>query len=399
MKTFTLFLALCLSHIVTAQWNEQNSGITSQLTDVRFQSDTEGFAVGFSKILKTTDGGTNWSTSYTCNYFLEGIEFTQNKIHVIGHDSQSGESKILFSSDNGGSWSELTLPQAGILNDICFATNLIGYAMGTQGTLLKTVDGGISWNVHGTGVSSMIQALYFFDENHGFAAGGFSGGYIFETTDGGATWTEISVAASSFLQGITFVNTAIGYVVGWDGDIFKTTNGGITWLQQTPVQVYGNMDVQFIDQSTGYIVGGGANSAEIQKTTDGGNSWFSQSPTVNQGLVALHFPSPNVGYAVGAGGTILNTSNAGGVSLSELEINSTQVTIYPNPCENQFELVMSSDLWDIDKVEIISDAGAIVYSQAFSEDDPIDVSELTSGVYLVRMSMGDEVMMKKLYKL
>lgn len=399
MKTFTLFLALCLSHVVTAQWNEQNSGITSQLTDVRFQSDTEGFAVGFSKILKTTDGGTNWSTSYTCNYFLEGIEFTQNKIHVIGHDSQSGESKILFSSDNGGSWSELTLPQAGILNDICFATNLIGYAMGTQGTLLKTVDGGISWNVHGTGVSSMIQALYFFDENHGFAAGGFSGGYIFETTDGGSTWTEISVAASSFLQGITFVNTAIGYVVGWDGDIFKTTNGGITWLQQTPVQVYGNMDVQFIDQSTGYIVGGGSNSAEIQKTTDGGNSWFSQSPAVNQGLVALHFPSPNVGYAVGAGGTILNTSNGGGVSLSELEINSTQVTVYPNPCENHFELVMSSESWDIDKVDIISDAGAIVYSQAFSEGDPIDVSELTSGVYLVRMNVGDEVIMKKLYKL
>ncbi|NVK64428.1 MAG: T9SS type A sorting domain-containing protein [Flavobacteriales bacterium] len=398
MKIFTLLLGLLLSQVVTAQWNEQNSGISNQLTDVRFRNDMEGLAIGTYKIMKTTDGGSNWSTSYTCNYFLEAIEFTQNRTYVIGHNAQIGESIILFSSDNGTSWSELTLPQAGILNDICFVTDLIGYTMGTEGTLLKTVDGGISWNAHGTGVSSMIQALYFHDANHGFAAGGFSGGYLFETTDGGLTWTEISVSATSFLQSITFTNVDIGYAVGWDGDIFKTVDGGANWSQQTPVQVYGNMDVQFTENNIGYIVGGSSNSAEIQKTIDGGVNWFSQSPAVNQGLVAVHFPSSGVGYAVGAAGTIVKTSNAGGVSLSELDLNSNKVTIFPNPCENSFELRMSSNELSIDDIEIISDAGAVVYRQSFSKGEKIDVSELESGVYLVKITMGGKVAVKKLYK-
>jgi hypothetical protein len=281
---------------------------------------------------------------------------------------------------------------------VCCQRYLIGYSIGSQGTLLKTIDGGSSWDLHGTGISSMIQEIYFHDTNHGFAVGGFSGGYMYETFDGGLTWTEITVSASSFLQGITFSSPNIGYAVGWDGDIFKTTDAGVNWTQQTPVQVYGNMDVHFTNDNTGYIVGGEAAVAEIQKTIDGGNSWVSQSPVVNHGLIGVHFPSANTGFAVGGGGTILNTSNAGGLTISEIESNSTRITLFPNPCVNSFEFSLSSNLSAIDQIEIISDNGQIVYSQPYAEGKEINVTELLSGVYLVRIQLQEGSIIKKLYK-
>lgn len=398
MKSLVLFSILFLSQLSHSQWYEQASGVSSQLADVGFLNDNEGYAVGNSKILKTSDGGTNWSISYDCSYILESITFTQNKTHIVGHNISTSESMYLKSFDNGASWIETVLPTAGVLSDIFFPSNLIGYTIGSQGILLKTVDGGNSWNPYGTGISSMIEAIYFHDDSHGFAVGGFSGGYMYETLDGGSTWNEISVAATTFLQSITFSSASVGYTVGWDGDIFKTTDGGANWSQQTPVAVYGNLDVCFTDDNTGYIVGGQSSAAEIQKTTDGGNTWTSQSIQVNHGLISIHFPSSNNGFAVGASGTILNTSNAGGVGIYEIESSLVKIEVYPNPCVNNFEIKMSSNAEEVLNIDIISDIGKIVYSQPYLINEAIDVSHLKNGVYLVRINFQGHTLIKKLYK-
>ncbi|MFT5778447.1 MAG: photosystem II stability/assembly factor-like uncharacterized protein [Crocinitomicaceae bacterium] len=396
-----LIILLCLtvtSNFAFTQWNQQSSGINSQLTDVEFINDLEGFAVGNSKILKTINAGVDWTLSYDCDYLLESVEFTVNKIIVVGYDIFNSQSIALISNDNGVTWIETVLSPAGFLYDVDFPTDLIGYTMGSQGILLKTVDGGNTWNVYGTGISSLIQDIYFHDSSHGFAVGGLSGGYIYETLDGGATWIEIVISATSFLQGIYFSSTNIGYAVGWDGDIFKTINGGLNWTQQTPVQVYGNMDVYFVDDNVGYIVGGGAFIAEIQKTEDGGNTWFSQSPLVNYGLIGVHFPSTDIGYTVGDGGTILNTDNGGGVSLDELEAGSTQLEVYPNPCTDAFKIKISDDKINNVTISIISDDGKIVFEGAFNNGDEVPVTNLNSGVYLIKIISDDQSFIKKLYK-
>lgn len=398
MKYVALFVILTLSQLSIAQWNQQSSGVTNQLTDVRFKTDTEGYVVGASRILKTTDGGNTWNTVHSSSFYLEAIEITTTKILVVGYNTSTSESMLLSSSNNGVSWIETVLPSAGIVNDIFFPSSQIGYAAGSQGTILKTLNGGITWNVIGSGISSMIQSLYFHDANHGFAVGGFSGGYMYETVDGGLTWNEITVSATSFLQAITFSSTSTGYAVGWDGDIFKTTDGGTSWTQQTPVQVYGNMDVYFTDNATGYIVGGSASSAEIQKTIDGGNSWFSQSPGVSHGLIGLHFPSANTGFAVGDAGTILSTSNGGGLSISELPSTAIDIELFPNPCETSFEFQFSSPLSSIEQVEIISGNGQLVYSEPYAEGNAIDVSQFSSGLYLVKLTIQGQSIIRKLYK-
>lgn len=46
-----------------ASWVEQNSPITDILWDVKFINSTTGFATGYSKIIRTTNGGANWTVN------------------------------------------------------------------------------------------------------------------------------------------------------------------------------------------------------------------------------------------------------------------------------------------------------------------------------------------------
>ena len=81
----------------------------------------------------------------------------------------------------------------------------------------------------------MLYSVHFPDVNTGYAVGNI--GTIVKTTDGGTTWNSQSSGTSYFLYSVYFPDTNIGYAVGGDplgnfGNILKTTNGGTTWTGQ-----------------------------------------------------------------------------------------------------------------------------------------------------------------------
>src|SRR5690606_35849383 len=78
-----------------------------------------------------------------------------------------------------------------------FASPAVGYIGGNDSLLLKTTDGGFTWNqVSYTGVTFFssgehIVDLEFVSESVGYmTVGPYSGTY--KTTDGGSTWTPIN---------------------------------------------------------------------------------------------------------------------------------------------------------------------------------------------------------------
>ena len=75
MKTLLqiLFFSLFVTQMCFAQWLLQNQSTNYPLSNVKFISTTVGWAVGdYGTIIKTTDGGTNWTpqTSGTTNFFM-----------------------------------------------------------------------------------------------------------------------------------------------------------------------------------------------------------------------------------------------------------------------------------------------------------------------------------------
>ncbi|MBK7374502.1 MAG: hypothetical protein IPJ02_02710 [Chitinophagaceae bacterium] len=135
----------------------------------------------------------------------------------------------------------------------------------------------------------------FFDNNTAIAVG--SDGGIAKTTDGGLNWTygvftftnpAGLTAKASFLD-VHFVTSTIAYAVGSPGVMAKTTDAGVTWsFVNTPL--YANAKnintCWFVDANKGYIGGQYNNTTDslpkLYFTLNGGSTWDSiAAPPVN----------------------------------------------------------------------------------------------------------------------
>lgn len=192
------------------------------------------------------------------------------------------------------------------LSTICFINLNTGFAGGYNGTLLKTVTTGNSWQVINLNDTNLyIQKIYFLDQSTGFILANklepfnwFS--QIFKTTNGGDIWfLDQAQIDDVILRNIDYVNSNIGYISGGlyanePGKFFKTTNGGMNWILIETGIPHSLLSQKFINESTGFI---GSDNG-IYKTTDGGISW----QIVHQyysNVYCIKFINPNTGFACG----------------------------------------------------------------------------------------------------
>ncbi len=123
-----------------------------------------------------------------------------------------------------------------------------------------------------TGTTAGFWGVSFATETTGYAVG--DNGIIFKTTDGGNTWKQIESPVKKYLMAIQFVNSTTGYIVGDSGTVLKTTDGGVTWQALNFPNVY-LTELSFVTPDIGYV--SGENSFFIWKTRNGGLSWTADS--------------------------------------------------------------------------------------------------------------------------
>ncbi len=157
-------------------WDLTNTGQSGLVTigygirtgKVYFQDANTGWVLGARGfILKTTDGGENW------NKVILPVEWT-NTMSFAFADSQNGIicGESYFKTENGGdSWMEEPLRDS-ILTDICFADSMNGWIVGEYGMVLKTVDGGHTWNrLEHQATDAAMKSVSFPDQLNGWATG------------------------------------------------------------------------------------------------------------------------------------------------------------------------------------------------------------------------------------
>ena len=111
-----------------------------------------------------------------------------------------------------------------------FRSPRLGWAVGSGGTILKTVDGGKRWKKISLGTTVLLTNVFFLDDKQGWVTG--ASGTIRMTRDGGETWTSQAVDAQVPLYGVTFASPKLGWIVGGSGTILHTKDGGATWSEQ-----------------------------------------------------------------------------------------------------------------------------------------------------------------------
>ena len=340
----------------------------------RMTSRWSGYAVGFGAVFRTVDGGTSWDTvgsRATSVSLTDVIMKSAQQIWTVGGIATHGE--IISSLDGGASWFKPVAFYPKWLRSLKFADSLTGWACGDGGTMLKSTDGGFTWNastsptsadlwkitftdVHhascaGAGVmlsttdggdnwsayqvpnGDDIRSLWFYDRQRGWAAGGSvnSGrGVILHTTDGGASWSVQYSAPVNPFYSIAFQDSVNGWVAG--DIVLKTTDAGTTW-QQYPWTYSGTPScIYFSNSQSGWMA---SYQGEFVHTSDGGVTWQLQKSVNSEAIWAMVAQEAGVGYAVGDGGILKTTSGGSTDAIYYAQPTSIDdfalCPCYPNP--------------------------------------------------------------------
>lgn len=198
------------------------------------------------------------------------------------------------------------------LRSVSFLPSGPAFAVGSNGTIVYSPDGGISWSRQTSGTGSTLRSVNFVDPSTARAVG--DSGTILTTDNGGSIWANRSILTVQNLMSVHFLDQQNGLVVGTKGLIIKTSDGGFSWSSLTSGTILALRSVQLLDASTAIAVG---DSLTIWKTTDAGVTWRNRRPTVIPGaqlgrsLLSVQFPNAMTGFAVGEGGEYLKSTDGG----------------------------------------------------------------------------------------
>jgi photosystem II stability/assembly factor-like uncharacterized protein len=170
-------------------WEELITGISNSIISMHFINDSIGIAVGgqpsLGQIIKTQDGGVNWSIieSPSSNY-LQSVFFTSQEIgYVVGW-----EGEILKTNDCGNSWEiQNSVSMLGNL-EVVFTDANTGYITGgsqDESLIQKTSNGGEIWEDISPGISKGLISIQFPSTDTGYAVG--IEGTVVKTDSGGVT--------------------------------------------------------------------------------------------------------------------------------------------------------------------------------------------------------------------
>jgi|GEM_PF-755731 len=213
-------------------------------------------------------------------------------------------SLVLFCATVFSQWEwQNPKPQGLTLNSVSFVDANTGYAAGEAGTVLKSVSGGLTWEIIQIYPEMLIKCIWFCDSNTGFAAGGvFDGttwsGMLVKTTDGGLTWNELNINPCGIINTMQYTSATSGLIgCGYgSGNIQKTTDGGTTWTNQSISPPLGVTSLYFLSENDGFILA----NLNVYKTSNGGNNWELISSVVPVSfLYSIWFTDINTGYISG----------------------------------------------------------------------------------------------------
>jgi len=143
---------------------------------------------------------------------------------------------IIYSADDGKTWTQATVPTRSTLTAIFFINGKRGWAVGHDAIILTTFDGGKSWarQFYSPEKEQPFMDVWFHTPQYGIAVGAY--GMYLDTTDGGDSWNSKyfdTLDDPDFglphFNTIAFTNEDVLYLAGEAGFLARSNNLGESW--------------------------------------------------------------------------------------------------------------------------------------------------------------------------
>lgn len=219
---------------------------------------------------------------------------------------------VLISRDRGKSWQQAEVPSRAMLTGVYLHDERLGWAVGHDETILRTRDGGATWELlhHAPESERPLLDVWFRDAERGLAVGAY--GTVLATSDGGATWEEQPLGEDDFhLNQISAAADGTLYLAAEAGHLYRSRDGGATW--QTLASPYEGSFFGVLPLSGSSVLAFGLRG-HLYRSDDRGESWRSLETGSEATLVGgIDLGNGSVMIAGLAG--VLLTSQDGGASF------------------------------------------------------------------------------------
>jgi photosystem II stability/assembly factor-like uncharacterized protein len=230
-----------------------------------------------------------------------------------------GERGIILVRDSGAgastAWAQARVPVSVTLTGVAFADAANGWAVGHDGVILSTSDGGANWTTRFDG--KQANALMLADARAAVAkaqAAGTEAGKA-ALQDAENAQGDIEAAAkfgpSRPLLGVWFRDARTGYAVGAYGQAFRTTDGGAHWTSMgaglsNPEGLHYNA----IAGGPGRMLAIAGEGGYVYRSLDGGDKWQRIETGYSGQLYGVMFTGRSM-LAYGFGGHVFRSEDGG----------------------------------------------------------------------------------------
>ncbi len=416
MRQLIIFIAILGGFSpVQAQWYPVNSNATKNtyFYDIFFVDSMTGYCVGgvggdmwgphqssTGVILKTIDGGENWNMVFSHDSLA--IKY------VVGFDNEvyafavgKGSSLLVYSSDYGINW---------IIENLSYEPYYEPHYEAFRGPHgVKLYNKEIyfidrkDWNLKKLSnghIQQLAKAAYLSAINqHGIIYINLRKDSLFRSDDFGKSWYALTLPLDKFgrvmvnysvLENMNLFNDTIIIIGTYPGMVHYSIDNGISWSlnrRSLPLMVPNTI----VNSTTLY---GAESGGKILGTKNLGLSWEMQAD-IGVRIRKLYFYDDQLGFAIGGKGTIYKTTNGGGLGIEEEETNlKKKIEVFPNPTEGTLQLVIAGDI-GVKNIALYNLAGKLLKHYDKS-DRNLDVSDISSGQYLIHLETTEGIFTEKI---
>jgi len=227
-------------------WQYSSYGLRGPVTGLVPHPSSPGllYASTGSGVFRTTDAGVRWTPIGNIEERrVDRLEIDHKDPHNLYAIAEGLETELLKSTDDGLSWTKLSLPQAA--SGTVYPLRIAVHPQDSQLLLLacwqglfRSTDQGASWRSAGTWQDNRPTAFAFDPQDAGRIYAGASRG-VWISTDKGDTWVksgndtmqEIStMVVDPANSSILYAGSHNSFVL--DGGLWKSTDRGITWVTE-----------------------------------------------------------------------------------------------------------------------------------------------------------------------